>query len=140
VSPAGPTCNACANVVEEGELVQGMCASCRRRLGLPRDAVPEVGEPVPCARCGHTEIVQAVLRQPTPEGGATGMGATYALRPITPPVLEVIAGRPLGVMVAHICRRCGKTELFTMNPQKIPIGPEYGTRLVKLSPRTPYRG
>jgi predicted nucleic-acid-binding Zn-ribbon protein len=31
--------------------------------------------------------------------------------------------------VAYICRRCGFTELFTMNPQEIPIGAEHGTQL-----------
>jgi hypothetical protein len=129
--------------VEEGGLVQGMCAACRKRFGLPRDAVPEVGAPEPCSRCGHTEIVQALLRQPRGDGEAVAAGVTFALRARSASpdgTLGVAGERPLGLMVAHVCRRCGKTEIFTMNPQQIPIGTEYGTRLVKLAPKTPYRG
>jgi hypothetical protein len=129
--------------VTGGDLVQGMCGACRKRFGLPKDAIPEVGAPEPCARCGHTEIVQALVRHPWGEGGALAAGATYAVRAhegTGDAALAVVAERPLGVMVAHVCRRCGKTEIFTMNPQQIPIGTEYGTRLVKLAPKTPYRG
>jgi DNA-directed RNA polymerase subunit RPC12/RpoP len=120
-----------------------MCAACRKRFGLTRDAMPEVGAPEPCARCGHTEIVQALLRQPKGDGEAVAIGVTYAVRARSAAVdstLGVVGERPLGLMVAHVCRRCGKTEIFTVNPQQIPIGTEYGTRLVKLSPKTPYRG
>ena len=142
MSSQDPSCNACMKEVAGGDLVQGMCAACRRRFGLPKDAVPEVGSPEPCSRCGHTEIVQALLRQPR-EGGAFAVGATYAVRAHEgggDATLAVVGERPLGLMVAHVCRRCGKTEIFTMNPQQIPIGTEYGTRLVKLAPKTPYRG
>jgi hypothetical protein len=136
-------CNACVKTVDDGELVQGLCASCRRRLGLTREAMPEVGMPEPCRRCGHTEIVQAQLRHAAAEESAQPIAATYPLRHaggVLGDALAVATEAPIGLLVAHICRRCGATEVFAMSPHKIPIGPEYGTRLVKLAPKTPYRG
>jgi hypothetical protein len=45
---------------------------------------------------------------------------------------------PRGRFVAHVCRGCGVTEWFAIDPEAIPIGPEYGTRLVVVE-RPPYR-
>jgi hypothetical protein len=121
-----------------------MCPDCRKRLGLSRDAMPEVGTPEPCGRCGHTEIVQSLLRSAHGNGAVQPLGATFPLQHLDGIIGEATLGvasrSPIGLLVAHICRRCGATEIFAMSPQKIPIGPEYGTRLVKLAPKTPYRG
>jgi hypothetical protein len=45
---------------------------------------------------------------------------------------------PRGVFVSYICRSCGFTEWYALSPEKIPIGPAYGTSLV-LVDRGPYR-
>lgn len=35
-----------------------------------------------------------------------------------------------GPMAAYICLRCGYTQWFTANPAEIPVGPEFGTRIL----------
>jgi hypothetical protein len=41
---------------------------------------------------------------------------------------------PMGILVAFACRRCGLTELYTLDADRIPIGPEHGTHLVDYTP------
>ena len=41
---------------------------------------------------------------------------------------------PMGILVAFACRQCGLTELYTLDADKIPIGPEHGTHLVDYTP------
>jgi hypothetical protein len=37
-------------------------------------------------------------------------------------------------MIAFACRGCGLTEIYTLEADKIPIGPEHGTYLVDYAP------
>jgi hypothetical protein len=47
---------------------------------------------------------------------------------------------PFGILNAFVCRGCGFTQWFADRPKEIPIGQEYGTRLVKAKqPGDPYR-
>jgi hypothetical protein len=41
---------------------------------------------------------------------------------------------PMGILVVFACRQCGLSELYTLDADKIPIGPEYGTHLVDYAP------
>ena len=41
---------------------------------------------------------------------------------------------PMGILIAFACRACGLTELYTLEADKIPIGPEHGTHLVDYTP------
>jgi len=47
---------------------------------------------------------------------------------------EAAPWAPMGILVAFACRQCGLTELYTLEADKIPIGPEYGTHLVDYTP------
>lgn len=44
-----------------------------------------------------------------------------------------------GALVAYVCRACGFTEMYADRPEDIPIGPEFGTELVRASGGGPYR-
>lgn len=41
---------------------------------------------------------------------------------------------PMGILVAFACRQCGLTEFYTLDADKLPIGPEHGTHLVDYTP------
>jgi hypothetical protein len=41
---------------------------------------------------------------------------------------------PMGILIAFACRSCGLTELYTLEADKLPIGPEHGTHLVDCAP------
>ncbi len=47
--------------------------------------------------------------------------------------------QPLGLLEAYVCRACGHTELFTREPESIPIGPAYGTELIVAPSDGTYR-
>jgi hypothetical protein len=47
---------------------------------------------------------------------------------------------PLGVLVAHVCRGCGFTELYTHGFAELPIGPQHGTELIDVGPQGPDDG
>jgi predicted nucleic-acid-binding Zn-ribbon protein len=85
-----------------------------------------------CPRCQHDEIVQAAASQ------RLGIGleplAVTHQRPdgSTAPAL-------FGPFNIYVCRRCGYTEWYAIDPDKIPIGDEYYTRLIKRPASGPYR-
>ena len=45
----------------------------------------------------------------------------------------------MGVFVAHVCRSCGFTEWYALDPKTIPIGPAFGTELIVIRAPSPYR-
>ncbi len=106
-----PRCH--LRVLEAGTQARarGYCDDCQRRLGLPEHGFHESRRPPrPCARCGHEELVRCVV----PE-------------------------RPLGLLEAHVCRRCGFVDWYALDPESIPIGAAHATELVKVGTGTPYR-
>jgi hypothetical protein len=46
---------------------------------------------------------------------------------------------PAGRFEIHVCRACGYIEWYALDPEDVPIGPEYGTELVDVSGRGPLR-
>lgn len=108
-------------------------------------------------RCNHHLIVRCLVR----ERGATGskytasyvapLQVTFARKVVTKeaffsgkrttevthdPALEQQA---VGMLEAYVCQRCGFTEWYTVEPEKIPIGEEYATELIDVGPQEPYR-
>ena len=121
-----------------------LCPTCTRKLGLSRG--DSARPALPCARCGHAQVIRALVRELTATGGdvarevVTPMGDTYepALdRAFFSDKVKGSAGveqkRPLGLLEMHVCRKCGFTEWYCRDPLKVPIGPEYGTELVDAS-------
>jgi hypothetical protein len=101
----------------------------------------------PCVRCGHGVLVACVVRQRVAVGALAPLAATFERRLKT----RILTGdedieyeavpdhdEPRGRLVAFTCRGCGFTEWYTMEPEKIPIGPAYGTHLLVMAP-SPYR-
>jgi hypothetical protein len=87
-----------------------------------------------CALCGHNEIIEASTADFVGDSGPTRpMSVTY----------EIGWGgvKHMGLFETCVCRRCGFTQWFALEPAQIPIGPDHATRLVKGVEETdgPYR-
>lgn len=144
-----PTCPACGNreLSTPDALRRNMCDPCSSDTGLWVQ-VPDVRPPLPCLRCNHTRFVRAQLRDRGAEGGDH---ATEYMAPLAVSFATREAGlftvrqralprEPIGVIVAYVCQACGFTELYTLGPGRIPIGPQYGTDVVDVAPREgPFR-
>ena len=112
---------------------RGHCDSCAVATGLWLEP-PSIRPTRPCQRCGHTQFVCSQLRERggnflwpyalsfahTSQGFATSEHAA--------------PWAPMGILIAFACRACGLTEIYTLEADQIPIGPEYGTHLVDYAP------
>lgn len=49
-------------------------------------------------------------------------------------------GKPMGLLEAYACRRCGLTEFYTQRPDEIEIGEAHATELFEVDGQAGYRG
>lgn len=140
-------------LISEDSQQRGYCSDCRDAFGLWQRAVPTRRPPSGCARCGHNVLVRCQVRE---RGASAGEAARRYLAPlavtfhrlmklrlfsnIPRPHPEPDFDRPAGVLEAHVCRACGFVDWYALDPQEIPIGPEYGTELVGTAPQAPCTG
>src|SRR3569832_2072133 len=112
-----PICEACQKWPLSTSLMRrrGLCDACARRTGLWL-APPEVRPSRPCQRCGSSHFVASM---------AFALANTDRGEYATTEEAEPWA--PMGILLAFACRGCGLTELYTLEADRIPIGPEHGT-------------
>ena len=138
------TCKYCSNDAGENDL----CPSCTSRLGLVPGAA--VRRALPCQRCNHPQLVRALARElsTAPDGGRELFPMAVALVPklmtglFSGAAKGVVRGhfeQLVGVLEMYVCRRCGFTEWYCREPDKLPIGEEFGTELIDITPDAPYR-
>jgi hypothetical protein len=132
------------------ELIDEICARCRKSHALPPPSEP-LRPRIPCARCGGTALVRCrALRERSATSGdhateyIAALAATFALSERTTfweQRLESTADqdKPIGLFEAYICRRCGFTELYVRGAAEIPISPIHGTEAFDTGGETPYR-
>lgn len=147
-------CKLCQRDVREGiqpaTVATGVCETCRTTLGIV-EIPPSRRRAKPCAHCNELRFVRVVPREFTATGGdyvsshAKPMTATIV--PATTPNL-IFKGRTVntpdlangrGRLEMYICSTCGLVEWHCLDPQSIPIGPEYMTEEVDYSRSEPYR-
>jgi hypothetical protein len=86
-----------------------------------------------CALCSHNEVIQAAAVDFIGQGGQ---------RPVSVTTQATWSGShpPLGILNMWVCRRCGFTQWFAFEPEKVPLGEEYSTRLIRGTEQAgPYR-
>jgi hypothetical protein len=145
-----PICNAYW-LKSDAEKAAGVCRICEKLPGFFR--LPPLARALrPCAACDSREFVRAVAF----DRGATGDDATPYAAPLavafrqsvnrtslgTRPVsVGHAVGNPAGWLELLICRACGLVIWNALEPHRIPIGPEYGTELVRAAEADgpPYR-
>lgn len=140
-----PTCRFCARPVGPFPAGFNMCAECASELGV-MPMPPPRRPPRPCQRCSATRLIRAIPREYTGSGYelssqrvAPMMLTASPPLPGGPAVAPNIAFHGHGLLETYTCLGCGFVEWYCLNPERIPIGPEYMTELVDLTPDTPYR-
>lgn len=130
------------------ELQDGVCSECRSRGAIPRRGEPSRPR-IPCARCNHTTLVRARLREHSSSGGdhshavPAPLAVTFGFEQKDGWFLgrraELKLDEPIGLIEAYVCQRCGFTELYTSRPGDIPIGEAYATELFEVGGEGPFR-
>lgn len=85
--------------------------------------MPDIREGI-CPLCNHNEVIGA--------SAADFVGTAGPARPMSV-TYEIGWGgvKHIGVFDTFVCRRCGFTQWFARDPDQIPVGEGYGTRLIK---------
>lgn len=108
--------------------------------------------PRPCGRCNATRFIRAIPREYTADGG------DYSSERVAPMTVTAAAGQRerlffggydvatpniasqgYGLLEMYICTGCGVVEWYCHDPHRVPIGPEYMTEIVDVTPDSPYR-
>ena len=132
-----PSCKYCGETSDAD-----VCAACRSRAGLDHGGAAR--RPLrPCARCGHRELVHALAREFTVTHAVESVVHDAAPMAVTaiPTRTEGWRGEPgaleganpnlyRGTLELYVCLGCGMAEWYCRDPERIPIGAEYGTEKV----------
>jgi hypothetical protein len=135
------TCRFCERPVEPFPDTFNLCVHCASELGV-MPMPPPRRPPRPCQRCSATRLVRAIPREYTASGNdfspqrVAPMMLTASPTAAAPPN---IAFHGHGLLETYTCLGCGFVEWYCLNPERIPIGPEYMTELFDCTPGAPYR-
>jgi hypothetical protein len=145
-------CRLCKKSIEErtGRLEKfDICKACARTLGVT-PLNPPCRPARPCNRCSSMRFVRVMPRELTAMGGEGGTQAAPMALTIVPQITD--HGWPFGVsaqspnpwagrgwLEAYVCLGCRYVEWYCLDPQNIPIGPEYMADIVDYTPNGPYR-
>ena len=89
-----------------------------------------------CPVCKHNKIIRAWPSDNTGDQGAFSMALTRGKSWMG----AANRNKPVGQLYVCACRRCGHSQFFTCEPEKVPIGEEHGTTLlIGREPCGPYR-
>jgi len=134
-APLCKVCNA-RSLDSRLERSRGLCDECATYTGLWLEP-PSIRPTRPCQRCGHTQFVCSQLRERGAKGNAFLAPLALSFAHTSKGWATAESARPwapMGILIAFACRACGLTEIYTLEADKIPIGPEYGTHLVDYTP------
>ena len=94
-----------------------------------------------CPLCDHHEIIEATVTEFSGEYSEQQrpLAVAHGTRHVLLAGERPDADKPVGLLNQCICRRCGFVQWFASEPGRIPIGMEYGTRLVQTPAAAPYR-
>jgi hypothetical protein len=128
------TCHAC----RKSPPAQGseLCPDCQGKYGVPERWPESRRRRRPCARCGGNTLIRAIVRERgagdwySPRVAALGLTFRKQERPPNDPDLR----EPAGILEIYTCRSCGFSEWYVLEPERVPIGPEYATEIIVLDP------
>jgi hypothetical protein len=129
-----PICRLCRRrrLTEADRAAGEFCRRCREDYAAATSG-PSRRPVAPCRRCQYAQLVRIQLRHQV--GELRTLVPLAAAYPLIKGRLHVAPDRtePLGRFEAYVCRACGFTDLYCVDPEAIPIGPEYGTELCDAS-------
>ena len=143
-------CKICEVLEVKDRHETGVCAACRRSLGIR--AMPPPRRPAaPCQRCSSLRFVRVVPREVTTVAGieqnvqqAAPMALSYPRETLLGyrregTINPVAIASGVGVLETYVCTACGFVEWYCQDPDRIPIGPEHMSDIVDFTPDSPYR-
>jgi predicted nucleic-acid-binding Zn-ribbon protein len=88
-----------------------------------------------CPKCSSRDIIEAKAAE---YGGGAGFEVPMAVTAEPRWFLKWLLPsrdprRPKGLLVMYVCRDCGYTEWYALDPKSIPIGPEWKTKQMQPS-------
>jgi len=123
-----------------------LCRQCAQRLGVA--PMPEPQRPArPCNRCNGLRFKRVVPRELSAGAGGEAIAAPMALT-LVPMItrafggVHVLApdpGHSRGQLETYVCTSCGFVEWYCIDPDAIPLGPEYMADVVDYTADAPYR-
>lgn len=82
-----------------------------------------------CPKCDHTEVVKGKAADYADKNYEYEMSVTAEPR-------MVFSGRnprhSYGALHTYTCHSCGFTEWYAENPEAIPIGPQFATKIIRF--------
>ena len=128
-----------------------ICWSCAKTFGVI--PMPGPRRPArPCNRCSGVRFVRVIPRELTATGGDY---VHEKAAPMCVTIVPLIKDDPWwkatkhpqnpnphngrGLLETYVCVGCGFVEWYCVDPESIPIGPEYMSDIVDYTPTTPYR-
>jgi hypothetical protein len=140
----------CTEYPEPETVATSICGECRGKLGII-PMPPTRRRAKPCVRCNALRFVRVLPRELTATGydHVTSRAApmTATLVPETSEKL-IFSGRNVGeptlttgvgMLEMYICTGCGLVEWHCLDPESIPIGPEYMTEVIDYAADSAYR-
>lgn len=90
-----------------------------------------------CPSCGHNEVIEATPQEEGREGDEEPLA--LARGPKGRALMMRVEGEKVGQLTTYTCRQCGLTQWVADRPDQVPIGEEYGTRLIAGPAPQPFR-
>lgn len=95
-------------------------------------------EKLVCPKCKHNHILLVAGIPDIVEPGLAPWYLKVAVVPAPKGFLEPET-KGAGHLAAAVCKRCGYTELYTLDPQSIPVDGKHVREAVGPEPEQPYR-
>jgi hypothetical protein len=119
-----------------------LCPDCRAAFGLPERWPASRRLPRPCARCGCPQLIRALTRERGRgdwySPSVAPFGVSFRRQTVVSPTGDGRAlnqpdlGEPAGMLEVYVCRGCGFTEWYALEPEHVPIGAAYATELIDV--------
>ena len=142
-------CRICGTEPFYGRDETDICYDCEHTLRVV-PLPPSRRLPRPCDRCGGTKLVRVLPRTWITPGDSTQLVALRMTLTATLKLekrllssehylLKPSATALVGTLEAYVCRACGFVEWYCLDPEALPIGPEYMTEEIDVGSSDPYR-
>ena len=83
-----------------------------------------------CPLCKETQVLEAQATDITDSVNGINHQMSVTYQPGWLFTSRAKVQKPYGLLSIYVCVGCGYTQWFTKDPKSIPVGPEFGTRLI----------
>lgn len=145
------TCRVCEQELY-GRAVQRICPECTEKLGIV-EMPPARRGARPCSVCNHMKFIRVIPREysayATKNGYVTSSAPMTLTRETGATDRLVFSGKQVpqtanresgrGSLETYVCTKCGFVEWYCLDPDAIPIGPEFMSEVIDYEHPEPFR-